>query len=144
MMGIKRGHWQPLLPPVWRAATMLMLPLTPIAVGSDYLAGEPKWWLSEIEQAMPLHWWGLLLVASGLMTISGFVGRWRHVTIGGLHIGGALMAVIGIGIAAQALNTADGGWRWPWLYLAVAVASWTAALGYWVQVEDDGRRCGPG
>ena len=41
MLGIKRGRWQPLLPPVWRSATMLTLPLTPIAVGGDYLTGKP-------------------------------------------------------------------------------------------------------
>lgn len=144
MWGIKRGSWEPLLPPVWRTATMLMIPLTPIAIGGDYLAGEPEWWLTGIEQAMPLHWWGGLLIASGVFTIAGFAGRWRHVTIGGLHLGGALMIVIGVGIAAQSLNAADGGWRWPWLYLVVGAASWTAALGYWAQAEDDGRRCGPG
>ena len=143
MMGIKRGTWQPLLPPVWRTATMLTLPLTPIAVGSDYLTGEPEWWLTGIKQTMPLPLWGWLLVASGLMTIVGFVGQWRHVTIGGLHIGGALMTVIGIGIALQSVNSADGGWRWPWLYLAVGAASWTAALGYWSQVDDDGGGRGP-
>ena len=143
MLGIRRGHWQPLLPPVWRSATMLMIPLTPIAVGGDYLTGEPEWWLTGIEKAMPLHYWGVLLIASGLMTIIGFTGRWRHVTIGGLHIGGALMVAIGIGIAAQSINC-HGGWRWPWLYLVVGAASWTAALGYWAQVEDDGHRCGPG
>ena len=144
MLGIKRGQWEPLLPPVWRSATMLMVPLTPIAIGSDYLTGEPEWWLAGIEKAMPLHYWGLLLIASGVFTIAGFAGRWRHVTIGGLHLGGALMIVIGVGIAAQSLNAADGGWRWPWLYLVVGAASWTAALGYWAQAEDDGRRCGPG
>ena len=144
MLGIKRGRWQPLLPPVWRSATMLTLPLTPIAVGGDYLTGEPEWWLSEIEQTMPLPLWGWLLITSGLLTIIGFVGRWRHVTIGGLHISGALMAVLGVGIAAQSLNGADGGWRWPSLYLVVGAASWTAALGYWSQVEDDGSVHGPG
>ena len=144
MLGIRRGHWEPLLPPVWRTATMLMVPLTTIAVGGDYLTGEPEWWLSDLEQTMPLQWWGGLLISSGLMTIIGFVGRWRHVAIGGLHIGGALMAVLGIGIAAQSLNTADGGWRWPWLYLVVAFASWCAALGYWTQVDDDGSVHGPG
>lgn len=133
----------PLLPPVWRSATMLMIPLTPIAVGGDYLTGEPEWWLTDIEQTMPLPAWGGLLIASGLMTIIGFIGRWRHVTIGGLHISGALMAVIGIGIAAQSINMSDGGWRWPWLYLAVAVASWCAAIGYWTQAEDDGTVHGP-
>ncbi len=143
MLGIGRGHWVPLLPPVWRSATMLMIPLTPIAVGGDYLTGEPEWWLTDIEQTMPLPAWGGLLIASGLMTIIGFTGRWRHVTIGGLHISGALMAVIGIGIAAQSINMSDGGWRWPWLYLAVAVASWCAAIGYWTQAEDDGTVHGP-
>lgn len=143
MLGIGRGHWVPLLPPVWRSATMLMIPLTPIAVGGDYLTGEPEWWLTDIEQTMPLPAWGGLLIASGLMTIIGFIGRWRHVTIGGLHISGALMAVIGIGIAAQSINMSDGGWRWPWLYLAVAVASWCAAIGYWTQAEDDGTVHGP-
>ena len=58
---------------------------------------------------MPLPLWGWLLITSGLLTIIGFVGRWRHVTIGGLHISGALMAVLGAGIAAQSLNAADGG-----------------------------------
>ena len=144
MLGIKRGRWQPLLPPVWRSATMLTLPLTPIAVGGDYLTGEPEWWLSEIEQTMPLPLWGWLLITSGLLTIIGFVGRWRHVTIGGLHISGALMAVLGAGIAAQSLNAADGGWRWPSLYLVVAFASWCAAIGYWSQVEADGSVHGPG
>ena len=144
MLGIKRGRWQPLLPPVWRSATMLTLPLTPIAVGGDYLTGEPEWWLTGIEKAMPLHYWGVLLIASGLFTLAGFAGRWRHVTIGGLHVGGALMVAIGIGIATQSLNAADGGWRWPWLYLVVGAASWTAALGYWAQVEDDGSVHGPG
>ena len=143
MLGIGRGHWVPLLPAVWRSATMLMIPLTPIAVGGDYLTGEPEWWLTDIEQTMPLPAWGGLLIASGLMTIIGFTGRWRHVTIGGLHISGALMAVIGIGIAAQSINMSDGGWRWPWLYLAVAVASWCAAIGYWTQAEDDGTVHGP-
>ena len=61
--------------------------------------------------------------------LAGFAGRWRHVTIGGLHVGGALMVAIGIGIATQSLNAADGGWRWPWLYLVVGAASWTAAFG---------------
>ena len=144
MFGIKRGHWEPLLPPTWRTATMLMVPLTPIAVGADYLTGEPEWWwLSGLEQTMPLQWWGGLLISSGLMTIIGFVGRWRHVAIGGLHIGGALMVVLGIGIAVHSVTGVDG-WRWPWLYLVVGAASWTAALGYWSQVEDDGSRCGPG
>ena len=133
----------PLLPPVWRSATMLMIPLTPIAVGGDYLTGEPEWWLTDIEQTMPLPAWGGLLIASGLRTIIGFIGRWRHVTIAGLHISGALMAVIGIGIAAQSINMSHGGWRWPWLYLAVAVASWCAAIGYWTQAEDDGTVHGP-
>ena len=145
MFGIKRGHWEPLLPLPWRTATMLMIPLTPIAIGGDYLTGEPEWWLTDIEQTMPLPAWGGLLIASGLMTIIGFTGRWRHVTIGGLHIGGALMVVlgIGIGIAVHSVTGVDG-WRWPWLYLVVGAASWTAALGYWAQVEDDGSRCGPG
>ena len=119
-----------------------MIPLTPIAIGSGYLTGEPEWWLTGIERPCPAL---LGRAAHRIRPVHPrrIAGRWRHVAIGELHIGGALMVAIGIGIATQSLNAADGGWRWPWLYLVVGAASWTAALGYWAQVEDDGSRCGP-
>ena len=70
MLGIKRGTWDHLLPLPWRTATMLMIPLAPIAIGSDYLPVSPGWWLTGIEKAIPLHYWGVLLIASGLFTLA--------------------------------------------------------------------------
>ncbi|MFZ2486685.1 MAG: hypothetical protein WAZ19_01075 [Anaerolineae bacterium] len=109
---ITRGRWEPLVPEVWRSVVVSVIPLSMIIVGIDYLLGETSSALTELERAAPIWVWGLALVTSGLTTVVGYAGRWRHVTIVGLHIGGALMVTIGAGIA-----------------------SWGAALGYWMQVE---------
>lgn len=134
-MRLTRGQWRPLIPERWRTAVVGVIPLSVLVVGADYLAGQTSQALTQIERAAPLWAWGAALVLSGAVTVAGFIGRWRHITIGGLHIGGALMITLGAGIAYDAAAL-TGGFRWPWLYIAVGLASWGAALGYWAQVED--------
>lgn len=131
---IRRGRWEPLLPSRWRTVVVGVIPLSLVVVGADYLLGETASALTEIERTAPIWVWGLTLVISGLLTFAGYLGRWRHVAIVGLHVGGALMVTIGAGIAVETVDTA-GGFRNPWLYAAVGIASWGAALGYWMQVE---------
>lgn len=144
---IGRGHWRPLLPPRWRNVTTIVIPLSPIVVGADYLLGEPgPPPPTAIEGAAPIWLWGLLLITAGLTAFAGYLGQWRHVAIVGLHLSGALMLTLGIGVAAETLDT-TGGFRLPWLYLAVGIASWAAAIGYAAQVEPDElnrEHCGPG
>ncbi|AVM01866.1 hypothetical protein C6V83_17975 [Gordonia iterans] len=133
-MRIRRGQWRPLIPERWRTVVVGVIPLSVLVVGVDYLLGESSTALTQIELAAPIWVWGLALVVSGLLTLVGYVGRWRHVAIGGLHVGGALMITLSAGIAVETID-GDGGFRWPWLYAAVGIASWGAALGYWMQVE---------
>ncbi|WP_298445916.1 hypothetical protein [Gordonia sp. (in: high G+C Gram-positive bacteria)] len=133
-MRLTRGQWQPLIPERWRTVVVGVIPLSTAVVGVDYLMGERGASLTEIERAAPIQVWGAALVASGILTLAGYIGRWRHVAIIGLHLGGALMITLGAGIGVETIDAA-GGFRWPWLYFAIGIASWGAALGYWMQVE---------
>lgn len=131
---IRRGRWEPLVPEMWRSVVVSVIPLSMIVVGVDYLLGETSSALTELERTAPIWVWGLALVTSGLTTFVGYAGRWRHVTITGLHVGGALMITIGAGVAVETIDR-QGGFRYPWLCAAVGIAAWAAALGYWMQVE---------
>lgn len=137
MRWLHRGRWHPLIPEWWRTATMLVVPITPIIVGVDYLFGhgDAPARLSAVEKSISLSALGVILIASGVITVIGFVGRWRMLTIGGLHWSAAVMSTIGIGIATA--PGMGGGFRVPWLYMAIAIASWASAFGYFMQGDPD-------
>lgn len=131
MRWLHRGRWHPLIPEWWRTATMLVVPITPIIVGADYLFGHGD----APARLFSLSALGVILIASGVITVIGFVGRWRMLTIGGLHWLAAVMSTIGIGIATA--PGMGGGFRVPWLYMAIAIASWASAFGYSMQGDPD-------
>ncbi|MFT4087409.1 MAG: hypothetical protein QM658_09690 [Gordonia sp. (in: high G+C Gram-positive bacteria)] len=133
-MRLRRGQWAPLIPERWRTAVLSVIPLTPVVIGSDYLLGEDGSSLSEVERAAPMWAWGIALVVSGLTIAAGYAGRWRHVAIVGLHLTGALMVTLGIGIGTETVDVL-GGFRWPWMYCAIGLAAWGAAIGYALQIE---------
>ncbi|MFC0314474.1 hypothetical protein [Gordonia phosphorivorans] len=133
-MILRRGQWRALIPERWRTAVLAVIPLSMIVIGVDYCLGENTPALTEIERAAPVWAWGAGLLVSGLVVLAGYAGRWRHIAIGGLHVGGALMLTLGAGIAVETVDT-TGGFRWAWLYGAVGLAAWGAAIGYWMQVE---------
>lgn len=136
---IHRGQWRPLIPERWRTAVVGIIPLSPVIVGVDYVLGEATPALSAVEKAMPIDVWGWLLILAGAVTICGYVGRWRHVAIVGLHSTGALMVTLAVGIGAEGIGVA-GGFRVGWLYAAVGLAAWGAAIGYAAQIEEGTRR----
>ncbi|MFT4296614.1 MAG: hypothetical protein QM582_14495 [Micropruina sp.] len=133
-MRIHRGRWEPLIPERWRTAVVSIIPVSMLMIGTDYMLSSDTAALAQIERAAPLPMWGAALVLAGLMTIGGFVGHWRHIAIGGLHLGGALMLTLGVGIGVETMSW-TGGFRWAGLYVLLGAASWCAAFGYWMQVE---------
>ena len=133
-MKIQRGDWEPLIPMRYRWPILILLAMTPLVVGSDYLLGEPPESLSAVERSAPLPLWGWGLVVIGAMILAGYALRWPRLTIAGLYASGAVLVVLGIGIGQHLINDTDGGYRGPWMYVVIGLASWWAALGYSMQV----------
>lgn len=126
---IHRGTWQPLLPPRYRWPTVLLLVFASPVAGIDFLLGENSAAQSVVEQSMPAAVWGALFLLGGTLAVGGYVGRWPHVCIAGLHIAGALWMALAVGVGFTQID-GMGGFRGPYVYLAVSLASWFSALGY--------------
>lgn len=140
-MTIRRGDWVPLLPRSARLAVVTIVPLEPIVRGLDYIlpdatAGAQQ--LSIVEQAMPMLAWGILCLAAGLISVTGFVGRWRRVTVTGLWLGGSVYATLAAGQWAAVVGQPWlDGVRGPAIVTLLAVAQLGMALGY-AQQPDGG------
>ena len=139
-MRIHRGTWVPLLPRSARMAVVTIVPLEPIVRGLDYVlppqvvANQ----LSIVEQAMPLTLWGILCLTGGLLASTGFIGRWRRITITGLWIGGSTYAALAAGQWAVVSGEPWlDGVRGPAIVTLMAVAQLGMAVGYAQQQPAD-------
>lgn len=132
---VRRGTWQPDIPRRYRRTLSVLLALTPIVLGVDFLLGKTGD-LSVVERSMPTAIWGALLIVAGLTTSTGYVLRYPWVCIAGLHLSGVLCAALAVGVAWDRIDY-QGGFRGPWLYLMAACPCWCYALGYVDQIRTD-------
>lgn len=136
---IRRGDWVPLLPQGARLGVVTAVPIEPILRGLDYvLPGvEDSQQLSFIERAMPLDAWGVLCLATGLLALAGFLGRWQRVAATGLWLGGSVYVALAVG---QWIAVADQPWldgiRGPAIVTLLAVAQLGMGAGYSLQPDD--------
>lgn len=129
MIRVRRGTWEPLIPPRYRWPIVLLLVLASPVAGIDFLLGENAAALSIVEQSMPASVWGALFLLGGVLAVGGYVLRWPRTCITGLHVAGVLWMALAIGVGSTQIDDM-GGFRGPYVYLTVSLASWLAALGY--------------
>lgn len=134
-MRIRRGTWEPLIPPKFRWPVVLILVLASPIAGVDFMMGEKAAAQSVIEQSMPAWAWGALFLAAGVFAVGGYVGRWPRTCILGLHMAGALWFALAVGVGWTQID-GFGGFRGPYVYLAVALTSWLSAIGYADQIRE--------
>ena len=135
----KTGDWTPLIPLRIRAVILIVWAIEPIARGIDYLTGDGPGVtqsLTEVEAAFPLPMWGLFCLSGGSMILIGFAGRWRRVSIIGLHITGATYFALAVGLAAVAAGRDWDGFRTPMMFFVFAITFWAAAIGYATERRD--------
>ena len=126
---IRRGTWHPDIPHPHRRFLHLLVAVTPVMVGIDYLLGEPDRDLTLVERSAPPVMWGLAFVAAGTLALLGYALRYAWITIGGLHLSGALFVASAVGTFIDHAD-ASGGFRVAWIYLMAAMSSWGIAVGY--------------
>lgn len=131
----RRGDWVPLIPIAYRWPILALLALSPLLVGIDYLMGEDERTLSLVERMAPVWLWGCIGVAAGLAIAVGYFMRWPRICIAGMWCSGAMFTTLGIGFGWATID-AYGTFRVPFLYLALGIASFFAAMGYLVQIEE--------
>ncbi|WGH22059.1 hypothetical protein [Gordonia phage MerCougar] len=126
------GEWTPTVPFPLRAVILALWALEPISRGLDYITGEhnPTATLSKVEAAFPLWFWGLLCLASGILILTGFAGRWRRVSIIGLYFAGAAYIALACGFTAAVYERGGDGFRTPITFFVLGFTYWAAALGY--------------
>ncbi|WP_412475373.1 hypothetical protein ACK8HH_17005 [Gordonia sp. LUNF6] len=119
---------------------IIVVPIEPILRGLDYVlpgAVPPAVQLSQVEQAMPLWLWGTLCLIAGLTALTGFLGRWRRLTVVGLWIGGSVYAALAVG---QWIAVAHQPWldglRGPSIVTLLCLAQLGMAIGYAAQPDD--------
>lgn len=130
------GVWTPLIPFPFRAIIMLAWTVLPIPYGIDYLWEDPTRpnRLSFVEGAVPLHAWGLVMIAAGLSATIALLMRWRMRSIVSFHVLGALWFTLSVGLFADSLTQWGGdGFRSGFLFLAVSITYWMGSIGYYVQ-----------
>ncbi|AKI28682.1 hypothetical protein GTE6_40 [Gordonia phage GTE6] len=133
MAPLHRGDWVPLIPTSFRWPILALWVLEPVVRGIDYVTGDgPNTTnsLTFVEQAMPLWAWGLLFLAGGSLSISGFLLRWPRMTILGLHIAGTTYAAMALGLTVKAVERGGDGFRTPVMFAVFALTFWFAAFGY--------------
>lgn len=130
---MRRGDWVPLLPPAARLAVVMIVPLINLGWGVDYVlpSESTAHSLSVVERAMPMVVWGVLCLAAGIVSLVGFIGRWRRVAAVGLWIGGSTFFALAAGqwAAVAGVPWLDGV-RGPILATVVAAAQLGMAAGY--------------
>lgn len=132
-----RGTWQP---GASSAASVLifhvLLAWTALIRGVDYLTGsDDVASLGWIERAMPLHYWGLLLVGASALVYGGMLGRWWSSVILGHALGFGCYLAIGVGIALDT-GLGDGFRTWAGLIFGGAAYHLLFAVGGLLRLWD--------
>ncbi len=101
-MRLRRGTWQPLLPPRARMAVVMAVPVEALIRAWDYLTPvvDGDWSspaLTVVERMMPLPVWGALCAIIGITVLWGLAMRWPRTAIAGLRLGAATYALLAVG-----------------------------------------------
>lgn len=129
----RTGDWTPTIPFPFRAVILALWAIEPISRGLDYLTGDGPnvtQSLSNVEAAFPLPVWGLFCLTAGCLILAGYAGRWRRVSILGLHLAGATYFALAVGLTAVAWDRGGDGFRTPVMFFVFSLTYWSAALGY--------------
>lgn len=129
----RQGDWTPTIPFPLRAVILAVWAFEPISRGLDYITGDgPNVTrsLTKVEAAFPLPVWGIFCLIAGILIVFGFAGRWRQMSILGLHLAGATYFALGVGLAAAVIERGGDGFRTPVMFFVFAITYWSAAVGY--------------
>lgn len=129
----RTGDWTPTIPFPLRAVILAVWAFEPISRGLDYLTGDGPnvtQSLSFIEAAFPLQIWGFFCLTAGILIVLGFAGRWRQISILGLHLAGATYFALAVGLSATVFERGGDGFRTPVMFFVFAITYWSAAIGY--------------
>ncbi|TWS24407.1 hypothetical protein FK268_12515 [Tsukamurella sputi] len=137
---LRRGSWEPLLPPAARYFVVGLVPWEPLLRAYDYITpgAENAASLNIVEQLMPLHLWGVLCLIPASLSLLGLSMRWPAPAILGLFLTGCVEATLSAGQwkAVAGVPWFDGI-RGPGITTIFAVAQLGMAFGYFLQVLNE-------
>ncbi len=125
------------MPPIARWPILAVWMAYPFAAGLDYITGGDEAsskTLSSLERGLPIWVFAVLYLVGASLATVGFLGRWRLVAIGGLHVLGSSFVTVAISLFIDYIGHDIGdGFRVPVLFLMIGVSYWSAAVGYILQ-----------
>ena len=129
-------RWRPAMTGGFYWVVVVVYALEATTRAADYLGGDRPGItrsLTVIEQAMPLAWWGAILLAVAAMVVAGVVSRRPKLVIVGAVVAGAAYMALAYGLTLKMLERGmpPDGYRTPVDFGAKALVWWAIGGSAW-------------